>query len=337
MRKTGPVGGRRGPCGAAEALAVKALWLEDGAPRLVDVAPPTRGPGEALIQVLTAGVCSTDAALIDGLYGFTGIPGHEFVGVVESGPAKLCGRRVVGEINIGCGACSACRVGDRKHCEARTALGIRGRNGAFAEYLTLPLKNLHAVPENVSTEAAAFTEPLAAALDVFERTDVLDTDRILVVGDGKLAQLVCRVLALTGASVDVLGHHQRKLEHFKGIVANSLDDSAIEAKSYDLAVECTGNPSGLATALESLRPRGTLVMKSTYPQMAAVDATRVVVDELRLVGSRCGPFTEALSLLANHQVDPTPLIDARYPLAEAVEALCRSRERGVLKVLIDVG
>jgi len=317
--------------------AVRALWLEDGALRLLDnLAVPQPGPEDALVRVITAGVCSTDAALMDGMYGFTGVPGHEFVGIVESGPAKLSGRRVVGEINIACGACSACQAGQRKHCESRSALGIRGRHGAFAEFLVLPAENLHPVPDGVSTEAAVFTEPLAAALDVFERADVLETNRILVVGDGKLAQLVCRVLALTGASVDVLGRHQRKLEHLEGIVANSLNDSAIETKSYDLAVECTGNPSGLATALESLRPRGTLVMKSTYPLMAAVDGTRVVVDELRLVGSRCGPFTEALSLLANHQIDPTPLIDARYPLAEAVEALCRSRERGVLKVLIDV-
>jgi threonine dehydrogenase-like Zn-dependent dehydrogenase len=287
--------------------------------------------------VITAGVCSTDTALMEGMYGFTGVPGHEFVGVVESGPAELYGQRVVGEINVACGACSACQAGRRKHCESRSALGIRGRHGAFAEFLVLPAQNLHPVPDGVSTEAAAFTEPLAAALDVFERADVVETDRILVVGDGKLAQLVCRVLALTGADVDVLGRHRCKLDRLEGIVANSFHDGSVEARAYDLAIECTGNPSGLVTALESLRPRGTLVMKSTYPEMAAVDGTRIVVDELRLVGSRCGPFTKALDLLDNHQVDPTPLIDARYPLAGGVEALRRSRERGVLKVLIDAG
>jgi threonine dehydrogenase-like Zn-dependent dehydrogenase len=317
---------------------VRALWLEDGALRLLDnLAVPQPGPGDALVRVITAGVCSTDTALMEGMYGFTGVPGHEFVGIVESGPAKLYGRRVVGEINVACGACSACQAGRRKHCESRSALGIRGRHGAFAEFLVLPAQNLHPVPDGVSTEAAAFTEPLAAALDVFERADVVETDRILVVGDGKLAQLVCRVLALTGADVDVLGRHRRKLDRLEGIVANSFHDGSVEARAYDLAIECTGNPSGLVTALESLRPRGTLVMKSTYPEMAAVDGTRIVVDELRLVGSRCGPFTKALDLLDNHQVDPTPLIDARYPLAGGVEALRRSRERGVLKVLIDAG
>jgi threonine dehydrogenase-like Zn-dependent dehydrogenase len=317
---------------------VKALWLEDGALRLLDnLAVPEPGPGDALVRVITAGVCSTDTALMEGMYGFTGVPGHEFVGVVESGPAKLCGRRVVGEINIACGACSACQAGQRKHCESRSALGIRGHHGAFAEFLVLPAQNLHPVPDGVSTEAAAFTEPLAAALDVFERADVLETDRVLVVGDGKLAQLVCRVLALAGADVDVLGRHRRKLDRLEGIVATRFHDGSVKAGAYDLAVECTGSPSGLITALQSLRPRGTLVMKSTYPELAAVDGTRIVVDELRLVGSRCGPFTKALDLLENRQVDPTPLIDARYPLADAVEALRRSGERDVLKVLIDAG
>jgi len=316
---------------------VRALWLEDGALRLLDnLAVPQPGPEDALVRVITAGVCSTDTALVKGMYSFTGVPGHEFVGIVESGPAKLCGRRVVGEINIACGACSACQAGQRKHCQSRSALGIRGHHGAFAEFLVLPAQNLHPVPDGVSTEAAAFTEPLAAALDVFERADVLETDRILVVGDGKLAQLVCRVLALVGAQVDVCGRHRGKLDRLEGIVATSSKDGSAGARAYDLAVECTGNPSGLITALQSLRPRGTLVMKSTYPEMAGVDCTRIVVDELRLVGSRCGPFTKALDLLENRQVDPTPLIDARYPLADALEALRRSRERDVLKVLIDV-
>lgn len=315
---------------------MKALWLENGTLKsLPDVPRPRPGPREALIRVRAAGFCSTDAALADGLYGFTGVPGHEFVGTVASGPEGLAGQRVVGEINIACGACSACRSGFRKHCRERTALGIRGRDGAFAEYLVLPVENLHRVPDTVSDEAAVFTEPLAAALDVIEQVELNAEQRILVVGDGKLAQLVCRVLALTGARIDVLGRHPRKLARLSGIVSKALQDKA-PRRRYELAVECTGNAEALDIALDALLPRGTLVMKSTALETAAFDSTRVVVDELRLVGSRCGPFDRALELLAAGRVDPRPLIDGRYPIEEGLEGFRRSRERGVLKILLEM-
>lgn len=315
---------------------MKALWLENRRLRLVtDMPRPRPGPGEALIRVRAAGFCSTDAALADGMYGFTGVLGHEFVGTVASGPEHLAGRRVVGEINVACGTCASCKAGFRKHCSNRTALGIRRHHGAFAEFLVLPVDNLHPVPDGVRDDAAVFTEPLAAALDVLDQVEVRSGQRVLVTGDGKLAQLVCRVLALAGARVDVLGRHARKLERLSGIVSEAREGEA-PGRRYDMAVDCTGNAEALNLALGALLPRGTLVMKSTAPETTAFDATRVVVDELRLVGSRCGPFARALELLAAGSVDPRPLIDGRYPLDEGVEGFRRSRARGVLKILLEM-
>ncbi len=316
---------------------MKALWLENGALRLTQAATPRSDSGEAVIQVLKAGICGTDAALVAGLYEFTGILGHEFVGKVVSGPEPMMDQRVVGEINVACGKCKMCASGWKKHCSNRTALGIRGRNGAFAEYLTLPLENLHLVPAGVSDAAAAFTEPLAAALDVLEHIHLSTDERALVVGDGKLGQLVCRVLALEGVRVDVIGRHDRKLERLEGVVSQIFRGQAVSGRRYDVAVECSGNPAGLSTALEALRPRGTLVMKSTSPASAALEPARLVVDELRLVGSRCGPFPRALELLAAGSVNMEPLIDARYALDDGVKGFEHSRQSGVLKVLLEMG
>lgn len=315
---------------------VKALWLEDGALRLARIATPKPRSGEALVKVLKAGICGTDAALITGMYEFSGVPGHEFVGEVAAGPKALMGQRVVGEISVACGECTPCRSGWSKHCSRRTALGIRGRNGAFAEFLTLPLENLHTVPPRVSDDVAVFTEPLAAALEVLEHIDLKTCRRTLVVGDGKLAQLVCRVLAQEGLGVDVVGRHRRKLERLEGVARVFLAESP-PARAYEVAVECSGNPAGLSTALHALRPRGTLVMKSTSATPSTIDVARLVVDELRLVGSRCGPFPLALELLAAGRVNPEPLIDARYAIDEGVKAIEHSRQAGALKVLLDIG
>lgn len=316
---------------------MKALYLENGALRLTKVAAPRAESGEALIEVLTAGICGTDAALVAGMYEFTGIPGHEFVGRVAAGPRVFQGQRVVGEINVACGRCEMCAAGWKKHCFHRTALGIRGRHGAFAEFLTLPLENLHRLPPGISDDAAVFTEPLAAALDVLAHTDIQKADRILVVGDGKLGQLVCRVLALEGARFDVIGRHRRKLEHLEGTAFQIIHGKAPPVAYYDVAVECSGNPAGLSTAMSALRPRGTLVLKSTSPCAAMPAAGKLVVDEIRLVGSRCGPFERALELLASGSVEVESLIDARYGLDDGVEAFERSRQSGVLKVLLDIG
>lgn len=317
---------------------MRGLWLSDGRLRLRDdVTLPAEPADEARVRVLSAGICGTDLALIDAMYPFEGVPGHEFVGIVEEGPATLVGRRVVGEINAACGSCPECTSAMPKHCRARTALGIRGRNGAFAEYLQLPACNLHAVPDNVSNDAAVFTEPLAAALDIVERVAPDEDEPVLVVGVGRLGQLVCRVLAATGARVFALGRNAEKLARLEGIVESTVRAEDIGPRSFSMAVECTGDPSGLPIALQALRPRGTLVLKSTYPGPLSLDMGPLVVDELRLVGSRCGPFDTALRLLEEERVEVTSLIDARYPLGEGIEGFAHSRRPGVVKVVLDIG
>jgi threonine dehydrogenase-like Zn-dependent dehydrogenase len=317
---------------------MQALWLEDRRLRMRnDVATPEPPPGEALVRVLCAGICNTDIELTRGYYPFTGILGHEFVGVVEQGPSGLVGRRVVGEINAVCGGCSACLAGRRTHCERRTVLGIVGRHGAFADHLILPAENLLPVPDAVSTDAAVFTEPLAAALEIQEQVPIDARDRVLVVGDGKLGQLVAQTLAHTGCALLVIGRHDAKLALLaaRGIETGRAD--RVTRGEFDVAVECTGNPEGFALAQRAVRPRGTLVLKSTYAGALTLDAAAVVVNELTVVGSRCGPFAPALRLLAEGRVAVEPLIHDRYPLAQAVTAFEHAQRPGVLKVLLDIG
>ncbi len=317
---------------------MKSLWLADGQLELrVDVPMPEVPEGEVLVRTVRAGICNTDLELTRGYYPFNGILGHEFVGVVEQGPDSLMGRRVVGEINVACGNCSPCIAGMREHCERRTVLGIVGRNGAFAEYLTLPLENLHAVPDSVSTDAATFTEPLAAALEIQEQIEIRPDDRVLVVGDGKLGQLIGQTFALIGCDLTVVGRHPDKLELLEVRGIRTCREDAVDFGRFDLAVECTGSESGFGLALSALRPRGTLVMKSTYAGNLTVDASRVVVNEVTIVGSRCGPFAPALDLLAQQKVDVESLVHARYPLIDGVAALDHATKPGVLKVLLDIG
>lgn len=317
---------------------MKALWLGNGRLHVRnDVELPPDATQEARVRVLSAGICGTDLALVDGLYPFEGVPGHEFVGIVEDGPEAFVGRRVVGEINAACGRCPECQSGVTKHCRARTALGIRGRNGAFAEFLQLPAENLHPVPDGVANDAAVFTEPLAAALDIVDRCPVQAGEPVLVVGAGRLGQLVCRVLDAAGAVVVAVGRNAQKLARLEGVVAKTLRADDVEPRSFGMAIECTGNSSGLPVALRALRPQGTLVLKSTYPEPPRLDMARVVVDELRLVGSRCGPFDAALRALEERRVEVESLIDARFSLADGVEAFACCRKPGVLKVVLDIG
>lgn len=314
---------------------MRGLWLEDGTLGVREDLPMPMREGEALVRVVQAGICSTDTGLVAGLYPFTGVIGHEFVGVVEDGPGALQGKRVVGDINAACGHCRYCESDMAKHCENRTVLGIVERDGAFAEYLTLPEENLHEVPGNVSDDDAVFTEPLAAALEILEQVKMGPGTEVLVVGPGKLGQLICRVLAMTGAEVSALGRGAEKLSRLGDCVAKGFSDSPPE-RHFDVAVECTGNPQGFAAALAALRPKGTLVLKSTYPSALSIDATPVVVDEIRVVGSRCGPFDKALELLASGGLNLSELIDARYPLADGLAAFDRHTEPGVLKVLLEM-
>lgn len=314
------------------------LWLHDRTIQLrPDIPKPEPKPGEALVKVLRAGVCNTDLELTRGYYPYSGVLGHEFVGVVEAGPEAWLNQRVVGEINASCGTCEFCQKGIKTHCLDRTVLGIVNRNGAFADYLTLPIENLHLVPETVSTDAATFTEPLAAALEILDQVEINPNHRVLIVGDGKLGLLVAQAIATTGCEVLAIGRHETKLQLLKdcGIQTGFVSD--IKSGSFDVAVECTGNPEGFAIALGALKARGTLVLKSTYAGKLTLDAARIVVDEIKLVGSRCGPFAPALKLLESGKISVLPMVQARFELQDGLAAFDRASQKGTLKVLIDVG
>ncbi len=317
---------------------MRALHFDGRALELVDKPIPSPAPGEALIRILLAGICSTDREIVRGYMGFVGTPGHEMVGVVESAPdaPQWIGRRVVGEINAACRACETCHAGLPPHCPSRTVLGIAGRDGTHAEYTTLPIANLHAAPSDISDRETVFVEPLAAAFEPLAQGLELDRDEpVFVLGDGKLGLLQARVLALTGARVTLVGRHERKLEIARrwGLKTAHLEDLA-EAPRARVVAECTGTPEGLKSALSALQPRGTLVLKSTYAGEPAVNLAPIVIDEITVMGSRCGPFPEALSALAARQVAVGDLVDAELPLDEGVAAYERARAPGTLKVLL---
>lgn len=301
-----------------------------------DAPEPTPPPGEALIRTRLAGICNTDLEIVRGYLGFRGILGHEFVGVVaraDDAP-DLVGQRVVGEINAYCGACPTCRRGDRTHCPNRTSLGIDRRDGTMADYFTLPIGLLYPVPPAVPDEWAVFTEPLAAACQITEQVAIRPSDRVVVLGDGKLGLLVAQVLQLTGCNLLVVGRHDEKLAILerRGIrVQRAEEEIRSEA---DVVIEATGSPTGFAIALALVRPRGTLVLKSTFHGDVRLDLSAVVVDEVTIVGSRCGPFSPALRLLEQALVDVEPLIHDTVPLEEGLAAFERAAAPGVLKVLL---
>jgi threonine dehydrogenase-like Zn-dependent dehydrogenase len=326
---------------------MRALLLTDYGPTLFPNYPiPQPAPGEALIRVQLAGICSTDLELTRGYkQGYRGILGHEFVGEVVAAPDHFhwIGQRVVGEINVGCGDCELCRRGLGKHCRARSSLGIFRRDGAFADYFTLPVANLLPVPDRVRDEAAVFAEPLAAALQLLEQYALRPSERVYVLGDGRLGLLVAQVLARTGADLTSLGRNDNKLAILaaQGIATARSDDplalAALLDRPADLVVEVTGSPAGFDLARRLLRPGGALALKSTFAGgLADFDISALVVDEITLLGSRCGPFAPALRLLAEDAVVVEPLIHARYPLDEGLAALHHAGQKGVLKVLIEV-
>jgi 2-desacetyl-2-hydroxyethyl bacteriochlorophyllide A dehydrogenase len=314
---------------------VKALWLEDRQLSVRDVPVPRPAPGEALVRVRLSGICGTDLELVRGYYPFTGVIGHEFVGdVVESPDSAWLDARVVGEINAACGECEQCVAGRPTHCERRTVVGIQDRDGAHAEFVAVPVTNLHRVPASVPDEAAVFTEPVAAAVEILTQVPIGPGDRVLLVGAGRLGQLVAQVLATTGAHLRVVARHeqQKALLHARGI--ETVDADRVEPRRWDVVVEATGSPSGFDVAAAALRPRGTLVLKSTYRGEISLALAPFVVDEITIVGSRCGPFEPALALLESGAVDPLPLIAARYALTDAVEAMRVAGEPGTMKVLL---
>ncbi|MBU1661877.1 MAG: alcohol dehydrogenase catalytic domain-containing protein [Chloroflexi bacterium] len=316
---------------------MQALWLENQTLSFRDDVPiPTPPEGEALIRVRLAGICSTDLELVRGYYPYAGIPGHEFVGdVVAASDANWRGVRVVGEINASCGECQTCRAGHPTHCERRTALGIINRNGAFAEYLILPVKNLHRVPASIPYEIAVFTEPLAAALEIQEQVQIVPTDRVLVIGAGRQGQLIALTLALTGCDLQVVARHEYQRAALSACHIAAISEDAIPIRKMDVVVDAAGSPGGFELARKAIRPRGTIVLKSTYAGDLRVNFSSIVVDEITLVGSRCGPFEPALRLLESGLVDPRPLITARYPLSDGVSAFECAAKPGCFKVLLE--
>jgi len=296
---------------------------------------PVPAGDEALVRVRLAGICNTDLEIVKGYKGFTGVLGHEFVGTVEAcDDVRLIGQRVVGEINCSCWQCETCLAGRPTHCPHRTTLGIWGRDGALAEWLLLPTRNLLLVPPGVPDEAAVFTEPLAAAVEILEQVHLHPTDRVYVVGDGKLGLLVAQVLSLTGCDIACVGRHAEKLAILQNQgIATMLASQPPDAPA-DVVVDCTGHPDGFALARSLLRPRGTLVLKSTFEGRQDVALTPLVVDEITLAGSRCGPFAPALRLLRRDLVDVRSLITATYTIDDGLAAFQRAQTKGTLKVLV---
>src|SRR2546421_4172690 len=313
---------------------------------------PTLVEGEALIRVLQAGICNTDLEIVQGYMGFKGVRALEFVGVVEKildpsgipSASPLIGKRVVGEINAACHRpdCCSCQQNMPTHCPNRTTLGIVNRDGAFAEYLTLPIENLHRVPDNVSDEEAVFVEPLAANFEILEQVHLKPTDSVVILGDGKMGQLAAQVLTLSGCEVMMVGKHEEKLALARGRAVRTylLDDPerfALEnRRRADLIVECSGSAHGLEMALRLVRPRGSIVLKSTVAAKSTLHLAPIVIDEIRVQGSRCGPFAPALRALSQKLVDVRPLISARYNLDEGLAAFKHAGQKGVLKVLVKV-
>ena len=314
---------------------------------------PKLRPGWALVRVRLVGICNTDVELLHGYYNYRGVPGHEFIGTVvrlrgltAAEKKRWLGRRVCGEINISCAAlghrpvCRFCRRGLKTHCEHRTVLGIIGHPGAYAEYLTLPVENLHVVPERVSNEEAVFVEPLAAACEILEQVDARKFREAAVLGDGKLAQLIALVLRAAIPRVVMYGKHNKKLALARrgGIATKKVRGDAGDLKrvreTFRLVVEATGSPTGLALAQRMTEPRGTLVLKSTFHGAAPVETWPIVVKEITVVGSRCGPFAKAIELLRSGKVDPKPLITRTIPLSEAPAAIQFAQKSGVMKVLL---
>jgi len=328
---------------------MRALLFKNGLKLVNDYPKPEPGKGEALVRVKLAGICKTDLEITNGYMGFTGILGHEFCGVIDavgdsdlasgkgSGESLKPGTRVVGEINCGCGGCSNCLKGLKAHCQRRSTLGISGKDGCLAEYVTLPLDNLYQVPENVSDREAVFVEPLAAAFEITEQIQLKPSAKVAVLGDGRLGILSALVLNLTCADLTLIGKHPEKLEIASGQnVKTVLLQNLEKIQEYDLVVDATGNFNGYRLALDLLKPRGCLVLKSTITGNEKLNLTPLVLREITLVGSRCGPFEPALRALGKRIIGVSPLISAIFKLEQAVEAFAYCKGKSPLKVLIDL-
>ena len=319
---------------------MQALVLSDGNVRFTTSHPdPKPVADEVLVRVETAGVCGTDLQIINGYMDYAGVIGHEFVGTVAKGPRELTGRRVVGEINCVCGKCDMCQSGLSNHCRNRSVVGIKDRDGVFADYVALPRRNIHVIPEKLTNDEAVFVEPAAAALQIVKQVRIEQRDRVIVVGDGRLGLLAVQVLAERGGkgNVVLLGKHTSKLTFCekRGIQGILLDDM-VPKPQWDVVVDCTGTAEGFTTACSLVRPRGRLVLKSTWDAAKPIDLSPLVVDEIRLIGSRCGPFAEAINALAAEQIVVNGLVTSRFKLPDALSALDKAKDPEQIKVLLDI-
>jgi threonine dehydrogenase-like Zn-dependent dehydrogenase len=316
---------------------MRALYFDNELTLKEDYPDPRPNENEAMIHVRMAGICNTDLEILRGYMGFRGIPGHEFVGTVVGGAEpNLIGERVVGEINAPCGDCDLCRRGLNGHCLNRSVLGILGRDGAFAEYMKLPVDNLYRVPDSLSDERAVFTEPVAAAFEILEQIHPEEGTPVLILGDGKLGLLIAMVLAASQLDVYIHGHHPGRIERVVGSMARYLTEEEAAAQKFPLVVEATGRPVGFTTALERVEPRGTIVLKSTTAEPPQVNLARVVIDEITVIGSRCGPFEPALELLASGMIAPEEMIHRYYQLEDGIAALRTAAQPGAGKILITI-
>jgi len=318
---------------------MRALWLENQILSYRDDLPiPEPSEGEVLIRVISAGICATDIELKAGYYPFIGIPGHEFVGSVVKSPSNpiWCDKHVVGEINLPCLECQTCMRGDRNHCEKRQVLGIKGKNGAFAEYLTLPVENIHEVPPSISIDDAVFTEPLAAAMQILNQVTIEQTMQVLVIGAGRLGQLIARVIHQLPCNLNVVARYpaQKRLLEDSGI--QTLPESEIPFRKLDLVIDATGSKEGIEIAMNAVRPKGIIILKTTTVEKVILNLSPIVVNEVTVIGSRCGPFQPALESIVNEMIDPKVLISARFPIENGLTAFHKAKEQGEMKVIIDM-
>ncbi len=317
---------------------MQAIWLQNRKLSYrTDIPVPIPANGEALVKVLLAGICATDLQLIKGYYPYTGILGHEFVGeIVQAADApERIGERVVGEINVACGKCDNCVRNQPTHCEQRNVLGIINRNGAFAEYLCLPLTNLIPVPNSIPNEMAVFTEPLAAALQIQQQVSIAPKHKVLIVGAGRLGQLIAQTLILTGCHLQVVARYEKQQLLLATHKIAWIMEQDIKSHNFDIVIEATGSKTGFNLAIQAVRPRGIIVLKSTYKDMEA-NLSSIVINEITLVGSRCGPFAPALHLLENKLVDPSRLIANKFPLSQSLQAFDYIQQPGIMKVLLQM-
>ncbi|MBN2050601.1 MAG: alcohol dehydrogenase catalytic domain-containing protein [Spirochaetales bacterium] len=317
---------------------MKAVYFENGTLSLREIPVPEPAEGEAFIRVLQSGICNTDIELYRGYYGFSGVPGHEFVGLVErvnAADRSLEGRRVCADINIGCGSCPRCLSGDSRHCPQKRTIGINDQQGVFAEYVILPIANLSPVPEEVTDDEAVYAEPLAAALEIGQQIHLTAQDRIAVLGDGKLGLLCAFALAVYSPRITLVGRHEKKLKVASDYGIETLMSGTTDLSAqFDMVVEATGSETGIRDALALVRPEGTVVVKTTSHKPSEIDLAKLVVDEIRLVGSRCGSIPLALSTLAKKLVPVTSLTEAVYPLEDFEQAFEHARKKGTLKILL---